>query len=101
MSGIVAGYYNNYATTMNLSQISNTSEKVLLIEETEVSLNDGNWWPFGYDLLSVRHDHLLSSADSYGNDTDHRCNCTFIDGHAAFETRADVQDPAHWDATLP
>lgn len=101
MNATVAGVYNNYKSTMNVAQISDTSEKIVLIEETEDSLNDGNWWPFGYDLLSVRHDHHLGSADSYGNDTDHRGNVAFVDGHAAFETRAYVQDPKHWDATLP
>jgi prepilin-type processing-associated H-X9-DG protein len=101
MNATVAGYYTNYSPTMNVAQISNSSEKILLIEETEDSINDGDWWPFGYDLLSTRHDRHLVEADTYGNDLDHRGNVAFVDGHGQFVPRSYVQDPSHWDATLP
>ncbi len=101
MSGIIAGLYSNYAHPMNVAQVYHPSDKVLLIEETENSVNDGDWWPYGYDLLSVRHDHLRRDGDVYGNDHDHRGNAAFVDGHAEFVTRNYVENPSHWDPTLP
>ena len=102
MNATVAGVYTNYLQPLNVTQISNPSEKLLLIEETEASLNDGDWWPFGYDILSVRHGQdSRVQADSFGNDDDHRGNAAFVDGHAEFVPRSYVQTPAHYDATLP
>ncbi|MDB5297115.1 MAG: epsG 2 [Phycisphaerales bacterium] len=84
------------------SQVRNATDKILLVEEDESSINDGNFAPGGgdptttgtaRDLLSIRHDRKKVVPDPRDQQlTTHpngerRGNAAFVDGHAEFIPR--------------
>jgi prepilin-type N-terminal cleavage/methylation domain-containing protein/prepilin-type processing-associated H-X9-DG protein len=89
-----------------LVRVRNPATKILLVEESDLTIDDGSFDPTeGTDLLSVRHDHTAlyppDSPTGYvqvggvwtvrnGNS---RGNVAFCDGHADFVPRAYVDDP--------
>ena len=79
---------------LKLSMVRNASEKILFVEESEITLNDGYWVPYldsGLDQLSDRHDvrknvtHLSSRGD-----------VAYADGHAEFVPRKEATDVRHF-----
>lgn len=99
----VAGAVELGHATRSLRQILNPAGKILLIDESAETVDDGCWAPQNYlhdgrNLLSNRHDRIAErSSDAnagYGN-------ALFCDGHADFIRRADGITPAFYDVTVP
>ena len=89
-----------------LARVRNPASKVLLVEESELTIDDGSFDPTeGTNLLSVRHDPTaLSPPDTplgyievngvwTVRNGSARGNVAFCDGHADFVPRAYVNDP--------
>ncbi|MDB5297116.1 MAG: putative major pilin subunit [Phycisphaerales bacterium] len=91
------------------TSIQRPTDKILLIEETEASLNDGGWDPGngkpetdgggGRDLPAIRHDRKNPVASDPATQilTTHpngqrRANASFVDGHGEFISRVDACD---------
>jgi len=113
---VYAFYKNQSANIVKRSRIRNHSQKVLLVEEDENSINDGNWNPgsatsalaggAARDLLAIRHDSPVTGvADKRDQDfTTHahgnkRGNVAFVDGHAEFVSRMIAHEPKSTDVT--
>ena len=100
-----------------IQQIRNSAEKIVLIEENALTINDGHWSPPGYDdaactvldasvngtdLMSIVHDRQIKNptADT-GNsplpNPDHRGNVNFADGHAEYVPRSYAHYISHLD----
>ena len=84
---------------IRLGSIHHSSDRLLMVEESEVSLDDGNWSPFyvGQPLenfLSIRHDIRPLPGQS---DSEKRGNVSMLDGHAEYVTREYSRDQKHWD----
>jgi prepilin-type N-terminal cleavage/methylation domain-containing protein/prepilin-type processing-associated H-X9-DG protein len=104
---------------VRLSTTRNASEKVLVAEENEVTINDGYWvpgstpgmstdpkqWECTWDWLSIRHDSYMKEIK---NDVpvnglgltglpnrDRRGDVVFADGHAELVPRDYAHDPRH------
>ncbi len=88
--------------TLNHSQIIRPSEKILLIDESSPTIDDGAWAPQnyatdGHNLLSNRHDkHGEQPTNATPNAG--RGVVLFADGHVEFIERAQSIDPKLWDA---
>jgi prepilin-type N-terminal cleavage/methylation domain-containing protein/prepilin-type processing-associated H-X9-DG protein len=89
----------------SVSQIRNSTRKVLLLEEVSTQLNDGNCIVPQFDaslkfvtgsnpnLLTIRHDRKPKDPESPVNplpNPDLRGNVAFVDGHAEYASRRDV-----------
>ncbi len=86
----------NHPIPIHLTQIQYPAEKIMLIDESSGSIDDGCWAPQNYPLdgrniLSNRHDkrtEITSNSNAgFGN-------VAFADGHAAFVPRLDTTKPA-------
>jgi prepilin-type N-terminal cleavage/methylation domain-containing protein/prepilin-type processing-associated H-X9-DG protein len=84
-----AGLTNN---TMKITQIRNASNKILLIDESSATIDDGCWaW------LSNRHDRKQESPTNLSAG---RGNVNFCDGHAEWIQRIDTFNPYYYDPTM-
>ncbi|HEX8912435.1 MAG TPA: prepilin-type N-terminal cleavage/methylation domain-containing protein, partial [Humisphaera sp.] len=86
------------------TSVRNPSEKVLLVEEDALTINDGYWSPPTYkadgsvasgggDLLDVRHDGRQKAPDGGTNplpNPELRGNVSFLDGHVEFTSRREA-----------
>jgi len=105
----VAGY-----KAPRVSVIKNASDKIILVEEDPLTVNDGAWVPPAIDyrdgsqnlpngdLLCIRHDQHKAKPDagwSFPNipNIERRGNVNFIDGHAEFVSRKVAHDLSHID----
>jgi prepilin-type N-terminal cleavage/methylation domain-containing protein/prepilin-type processing-associated H-X9-DG protein len=134
--GPVGGYYRySYAMNMHftgynkncprLSSIPHSSDKIILVEEDQRTINDGYWsppliddtgqqvsvneltlvatpvtTPGSNDLLEIIHDRarILPDGATPANpmpNPDRRGNVAFVDGHAEYVTRAFAHNYAH------
>jgi prepilin-type N-terminal cleavage/methylation domain-containing protein/prepilin-type processing-associated H-X9-DG protein len=97
-----------------IAAIKNASDKIILVEEDPLTINDGAWVPpaidyrdgsqtlSGGDLLCIRHDGYKAKPDAGWAmpnipNIQRRGNVNFIDGHAEFVSRKFVHDLAHVD----
>ena len=84
-----------FAKGLRMTQVRNSAEKILFLEEDERTINDGLWLPpltGGYiDYVSDRHEIRRRVNDLKG-----RGNCAFVDGHVDFVARSYAHDPAHY-----
>jgi prepilin-type N-terminal cleavage/methylation domain-containing protein/prepilin-type processing-associated H-X9-DG protein len=103
-----------------VAQIRNSAEKIVLIEENQLTINDGHWSPQGYDdvagtvldstitgadLLSIIHDRAIKSSQNDNAsesmsplpDPDRRGNVNFADGHAEYVSRSYAHYVGHLD----
>jgi prepilin-type processing-associated H-X9-DG protein len=85
--------------TMRVGQVRNASEKILLVEESADTIDDGCWaWQgsggAGLNVMSVRHDRRDENVErkDYG-----RGNAAFVDGHAEYIGREDSFDARYFD----
>jgi prepilin-type N-terminal cleavage/methylation domain-containing protein/prepilin-type processing-associated H-X9-DG protein len=103
----------NKGATPRVTAINNPAQKVLLVEENELTINDGYWvpgvysdndgartnWQVSWDYLSVRHDTRKSEftqpvAGTLPKQT-RRGNVAFVDGHVDFLSRKYVHSPQY------
>jgi prepilin-type N-terminal cleavage/methylation domain-containing protein/prepilin-type processing-associated H-X9-DG protein len=94
-----AGLTNN---TMKITQIRNASNKILLIDESSATIDDGCWaWQQnngeGANMLSNRHDRKQESPTNLSAG---RGNVNFCDGHAEWIQRIDTFNPYYYDPTM-
>jgi prepilin-type N-terminal cleavage/methylation domain-containing protein/prepilin-type processing-associated H-X9-DG protein len=121
--GAGGGYFYSYAmnclmdarlkTTPKVTGIRESTEKVMLVEEDDQTIDDGYWSPPTYDtagnvvrgggnLLAVRHDRRKHQPDSTTTplpNADLRGNVLFVDGHAEFASREFVHLDYHVNPT--
>ena len=88
--------------TLKSVQIVRAAEKILLIDESSTTIDDGCWAPQNYssnsqfNILSIRHD---KGSENKANINAGRGNALFADMHADFVPRKYAEDPKYWDAT--
>jgi len=93
---------------IRMGTIRNPSDKVMLVEESRQTINDGHWdagsyggpnWHLDFDRISIRHDDTLLDSKPIVtgaiSDPFKRGNVSFCDGHIEFVTRAFAHDPIH------
>jgi len=99
------GYFEGRAK-VKVTQIRNPTDKIILAEEDENSINDGLWSPgdgnitgtAARDLLGIRHDSKKQYPDpntqqiSTHPNGGRRGNAAFVDGHAEFISRQVAHD---------
>ena len=90
-------------TTVRLGSIRNAADKIMVVDEDQISLDDGNWSPTLVgtvieNFLGIRHDRPLPSG---ADDSERRGNIAMCDGHAEFVTREWSRLRKHWDPTIP
>jgi prepilin-type N-terminal cleavage/methylation domain-containing protein/prepilin-type processing-associated H-X9-DG protein len=102
---LLAGNGPNAKLTM--ARVRNASAKMMLIEEDDASLDDGNWHPLLVgtsieNFISIRHDRRRAGRDTSTSadprHLDYKGNIAFCDGHSEPITRrasqlADRYDP--------
>ena len=88
--------------TRKITQVCRPSEKIMIIDESSTTVDDGCWAPENYsaaslsNCLSNRHNKGTEAA---GDLNAGRGNALFADGHADFIERALAMNPLYWDAT--
>jgi prepilin-type processing-associated H-X9-DG protein len=88
--------------TLRIGQVRNPSEKILLVDESAATIDDGCWaWQpnqgAGRNVLSNRHDRKAENPRSADAG---RGNVAFADGHAEFMPRADSYERRHFDPAV-
>jgi general secretion pathway protein G len=84
---------------LKIGQVRNPSDKILLIDESAQTVDDGCWaWQqgmgHGFNSMSTRHDlRAKNSTDPMVG----RGNAAFVDGHVAFIPRADSFNARFYD----
>lgn len=100
----------NFTTKITLSIILNPAKKILLIDESADTLDDGVWAPdqFAYvngvvtgNVLSNRHDRDAESSLAALSTTLGTGTVVFVDGHAETISRADAHKPSAFDPQVP
>ena len=86
---------------VSYATIHDPTHKIVMVEESEHSLDDGNWHPqlIGSSVenfLSIRHDRPVKK-DGVGFDDERRGNAAFVDGHAEYISRRMARDPSYYD----
>jgi prepilin-type N-terminal cleavage/methylation domain-containing protein/prepilin-type processing-associated H-X9-DG protein len=94
---------SRWARTMSYSQVKQPESKILIIDESSETIDDGCWaWQWaaggGANVLSNRHDRRNEAKTDpnagYGN-------ASFVDGHAERVPRVRSFDPKYYDPFLP
>jgi len=103
-----------------IAQIRNAAEKIVLIEEDALTIDDGHWSPQAYDdtagtvldstitgsdLLSIVHDRAIKAGQNDNENEsmsplpwpDRRGNVNFADGHAEWVPRSYAHYIGHLD----
>jgi len=99
---------------VRLGTVKNSSEKIILVEEDERTINDGLWAPpaeqipgntllalkGGSDMLAIRHDNKRKLPDNPGvpldpRNAERRGQVSFADGHADYVSRKYAHNLAH------
>lgn len=98
----ICNYYNraNHKPTLNVAQIRHPSEKILIIDESSQTVDDGCWAPWhyltdGHNLLSNRHDKKSETSHDPNAGSG---NVAYADGHADYIPRAESLLRRYWDA---
>ena len=96
---------NYYFTRFQITKCKESSSKVVLYEEDETSLDDGNSSPednSAIDLLAIRHDRkkVPETESTWKLNIDRRGNAAFVDGHAEYITRRQMHSPFHYDPRI-
>jgi prepilin-type N-terminal cleavage/methylation domain-containing protein/prepilin-type processing-associated H-X9-DG protein len=90
-----------YPPPVRTSGVHTPSEKILLFDEDEHSLDDGNFSPtlvgqWDENFLAVRHSAPFTGSNARSDDN-RRGNVAFADGHVDFVDRYYTQQAAHYD----
>ena len=98
------GYHAAAVDTLNASKVNRPTEKILILDESNTSIDDGCWAPQNYNgtataknMLSNRHDKRGEDLANKGANAG-RGNVCFADGHVDFMPRDQAMDPKYWDA---
>ena len=101
---MICGYKNANPThpTLNVSKIRNSAHKILIIDESADTVDDGCWaWQQrfgdGRNVMSNRHD---KTRESVKNPDAGRGNASFCDGHAEFIQRRESFNPQFFDPSV-
>jgi prepilin-type N-terminal cleavage/methylation domain-containing protein/prepilin-type processing-associated H-X9-DG protein len=93
----------NYSgpNAVKYTSVLDPTRKIVIVEESENSLDDGNWAPqlVGTNIenfLSIRHDRRVTK-DGAPLDNDRRGNAALADGHAEYISRENSRDPTYYD----
>jgi prepilin-type N-terminal cleavage/methylation domain-containing protein/prepilin-type processing-associated H-X9-DG protein len=110
LSYVMNGLMNFFDITVNryhgikVSRIKNSSQKVLVLEESELTIDDGYgsiWQGPSLNLMAARHDPTLKQPDDVvtGLTVNGGCrgNAVFCDGHGEYVDRNAVQTQASYD----
>ena len=99
-----AGIYGTGETNdpLRITEINNPSQKLLLIDETEQTVDDGCWaWMStlgsGYNIISVRHMKRQEQIQLLTQPNAGRGNALFADFHADYIERKKSFDANHYD----
>jgi prepilin-type N-terminal cleavage/methylation domain-containing protein/prepilin-type processing-associated H-X9-DG protein len=106
MNYLFSSFPGRFTTTARLGSIRNVTDKILVVEEDEQSIDDGNWHPqlvgTGIEnFLCIRHDRRRLGPGDLVKELDYRGNVALADGHAQAVSRRYSQDAAHYDPTIP
>jgi prepilin-type processing-associated H-X9-DG protein len=99
MGGWQPAYNGDLHARIKITQVLHSSEKIMFIDESSQTVDDGCWAPQhyngdGHNLLSNRHDKAAEkSADPHAGSG----NALFADCHAEFTDRWHSLDPIWWD----
>ena len=87
---------NTAHANFKITFVHKAAQKIMFIDESEATINDGLWVPeaFDYDQLSDRHWHR--HANELDNDGT-MGNVCFFDGHATQVSRLDARNQDFWD----
>jgi type II secretory pathway pseudopilin PulG len=86
--------------TLRINQIRNASEKILLIDESSVTIDDGCWaWQssLGAGLNSLSNRHGTRSASERTESLVGHGNVAFVDGRAEYFLREEAYEQRHYD----
>jgi prepilin-type processing-associated H-X9-DG protein len=97
MNYLFSSYHGKNA--VKITKVRNSAEKILMVEEDEATIDDGNWHPqlVGTNIVN----DLATTHDRLRQDLKARGNVSFADGHADFVTRGFTQEARHYDPKLP
>jgi prepilin-type N-terminal cleavage/methylation domain-containing protein/prepilin-type processing-associated H-X9-DG protein len=104
----------NGNATPRVTAINRPAEKILVVEQSELMINDGMWrggeyaggnrggaWDVGNEFLSIRHDRRkeefadTGTFDGFLEFADKRGNVLFVDGHCEYVTRLYAHSAEH------
>jgi general secretion pathway protein G len=90
---------------LTITRVRNPSQKILLVEEDEGSINDGHWAAGGQsDWLAIRHDSKKFAETLHNKNPKNltrRGNACFCDAHAEFITRQQAELADYYDPVKP
>jgi prepilin-type N-terminal cleavage/methylation domain-containing protein/prepilin-type processing-associated H-X9-DG protein len=89
----------NLGKLVKLAAIRRSAEKILLMDEDELSLDDGNFNP--YLIGSSVENFLGTRHDRHRKDLGGRGNVVFADGHGDYVERRFTQDARNFDPSAP
>lgn len=92
-------HYQPQGETLNADMIRNPSDKILIIDESVDTVDDGCWaWQSsfggGRNIISNRHDKSKEAVTTVDGG---RGNAAFVDCHAAYVQRIDAYNPRYYD----
>jgi prepilin-type N-terminal cleavage/methylation domain-containing protein/prepilin-type processing-associated H-X9-DG protein len=98
----ICSYTGTGRATLKISQIRNPSQKILLIDESVDTVDDGCWaWQetsgSGRNVISNRHDKRV---EAFTNPRFGRGNVTFADGHGDYIERKESFNKLYYDPTF-
>ena len=112
-SGLYPAEYPTSLKRLKMAQVRHSSDKIMVVDESSLSLDDGVWKPpvlvstnppayatgATPNQLSERHDSSLVGSDptQMTIDTRGRGNCAFCDGHAEYVDRVIAAQQANQD----
>ncbi|MDB5172002.1 MAG: hypothetical protein JWM97_1681 [Phycisphaerales bacterium] len=87
---------NGSSKNFKIGLIRRPAQKIMLIDESEATINDGLWVPEAYDYDQLADRHVRRHKNELDNDGT-QGNVCFFDGHAQLVTRLDARNPDFWD----
>ena len=85
------------------SQIRHSSNKILVLDESSTTIDDGCWFSVGgsvsngANVLSIRHDKRSENSSDLNAG---RGNAAFADGHAEYTLRLNSTKPRYYDPLI-
>lgn len=96
-----------YSPTLTVGQVKSPSNKILMIDESANTVDDGCWAPQnffadGQNLLSSRHSRRdeKPTGDRVVDATKGRGNALYCDGHVEFTERSNAYDARYYDPAV-